>query len=352
MWASAGVFIEGGNPYENDAVSLFSKSHGAGDTIDLPIYLPPSAYPLLVPLGALSFEVARFAFLAGGALFLLVRWIIPAIRVGLNAPLRGAIAVSSYLTFFPVTLMWWVGPMSLWPVVGIALFCALQRWQQRGVAALFQGAALSLLLVKPTCVPLVLPFAFGYLLGRRAKMAIFGFLLGAAYAALGAVAWVDLSIDELLVRARETQLWQTPAPLRVLGLTDGPVLQSVIPCLLGACGAFYLGLRSCSYTSFVTRLGLLVVPLGFMVSPFVWTYDFSPLIFSIEAITLSMIGRASIVEGVTKSGEALLSFGALLFNVLLAFSPLAMEFHWWYPVGYAVLGGWSYYLRSQKMQNL
>lgn len=336
MWAAAAVFRSGGDPYDNRALSSFSVAHGAGETIDLPLYLPPVAFPYLLPMAIDSFEIARYCYLGGVIVFVLVVWVVPFVRqLRAEDSLRGVVALAALTTFFPLLLMWWVGPLSAWPLVGIVLCGTLIR-RDNFVHRFASGFGLMLILVKPHCAPLVLPFVLGFCLATRRSVELLGIFVGLGFGAWGAVALT--SETSFFERIGETTVWMTPAPLRVLGWPLSPLAAQFLPIFLGALWAFLYGLRTRALESFSRRLSLIIVPLGFSVTPFVWTYDFTPLLVTISGICAVVFRRdgGSALPGLWAIGAV------ILLNTLLTFAPLAMELHWWYPLGFLIIGALLY----------
>lgn len=332
MWAAAAVFRSGGDPYDNRALSSFSVAHGAGETIDLPLYLPPVAFPYLLPLAIDSFQMARYCYLGGVILFVFVVWVVPYVRqLRAEDSLRGVAALAALTTFFPLLLMWWVGPLSAWPLVGIVL-CGTLIHRDRFLNRFASGFGVMLVLVKPHCAPLVLPFVLGFCLATRRSVEILGILVGLGFGVWGAIALTsEISFFE---RIGETTVWMTPAPLRALGWPLSPRATQFLPVFLGGVWAFFSGLRTRELESFSRRLSLIIVPLGFALTPFVWTYDFTPLLVTISGICAVVFNRNG-----ESASPGLWAIGAvILLNTLLTFAPLAMELHWWYPLGFLLIG--------------
>jgi len=334
MWAAAGVFQRGGDPYDTGALTAFSLARGAGETIDLPVYISPAGFPFLLLIAGDSFEGVRYRYLIGAVCVVALMWLVPVIRKPREAdPIRRALAFTALVTFFPLLLMWWVGPLSMWPLLGTAI-CGVLIGRWNAFSPFCGGFALMLLLVKPNCVPLVLPFVIGFCVATKRRSALLGILMGGA---IGLYGIVTVSSERSSIAAlAETGLWLTPAPLRALGWPMTPLSVRFLPVIVGALAAFIAGLKTHDLCSFSKRLAFIIVPVGLCLSPFAWTYDFTPLVLTIIAMVGSAFGKESVVS--TSSTIQLLVIAVILLNVLLGLSPLAMEIHWWYPLGFLVLG--------------
>lgn len=338
MWGAAGVFWEGGNPYDNRAVTAFSVARGYGETVDLPLYLPPVAFPYLLPLAVDSFDVVRNGYVFAVALVVVVMAGLPFIRRSKVDRNGIVLSLAALLSFFPLLLMVWVGPLSWWPVVGLGVYSVLVRRSEAG-ARFTGGLALMMMLVKPNCAPLVLPFTLGFSLVRGRWAELGGMIAGLV---IGAYGMRVLTLEpQFLDSIAATGTWITAAPLRALGWPNSPLVVRFLPVAVCGVWALWFGARTRDVEAFSARIGFLIVPLGLCITPFAWTYDFTPLVLMISALSVLSSTGCRAREGHRVVNAALSILIAL--NTVLIVSPLAMRLHWWYPLGFLITGVWVYY---------
>lgn len=338
FWAAAGVLASHLNPYDLSECTRFAATHGAGLIDALPLYYPPLAFAPLLPFTLLPFEAFREIFLAAVAASYIMFWVAPASREFL-AGVRGAafhslLPLSIVLSFLPVLLMWWVGALTFLPFFGLLGYFLLSRHEpQHLFLRVAAGFLVSLILVKPTVCPLVIPFLVVVWFRQRAIGEIWGFLAG--FLAL-LLPFVFLLPDPIHILAAtdfgEALLWNTPAPARYLQLRFGlPMEARFVPCILSIAATFWYASSVSLSSRLVRPLCLVSIPLGIAVTPFAWTYDFSLLIFTLSYL----IWREPVPSGDAKREDwhpwALELI--LVMNLVLMAMPLQMEIQWWYPLG-------------------
>ena len=338
IWASAGVLSMGGNPFDVLLVDEYAHSHGAGATERLPFYYPPVAFSVVLPLALLPYETARLSYLGGVALLFIGMWIIPAARSFLHsATAQSLLRLLCYVSFAPALHIFWVGAFSIVPLVALlAIVHLLSREpssQHRISRDLELGALAALTLVKPNICPLVFPYLGTVWLTQSNKIALGGFALGLAALAVPLVVFgFSLESAATATNFASSLDWQTPALSRHIEALFGFghwFRWAVV--LAGMTVAVRLGLRSGQDKEQADTLALLILPLGVLVTPFIWTYDFAVL-----AASLTFIVDRSLARSVYDAKALRAPLVALLSNVLLCLAPLAMALHWFYPIGIAV----------------
>ncbi len=341
FWAAGGVLASHQNPYDIQLVSAYAVTRGAGATQTLPLYYPPMAFSVLLPLSYLSFEVMRVGYLACVGGLVLAFWIVPTFRHFLRSSAnseggRALLALSSYLLFLPGLLMWWVGALTAIPLFGLLLFFIFNRYPDKLIYRIAAGACIALTLVKPTVCILVPPYLLTVWLRRRAWSSLLGFT-GAAAILLAPVIylWQQFHLSSAANTWKEALLWRTSAPMRYL--LEYLELRSelwFLPALFGISFVIWRAIRRCSSDDVVKLVCLVLLPLGFLLTPFAWTYDFAVLFFTIAYIFHAYPLASFHVTDRTFSYSA--AIAVMTTSLLLWCSPLSMELHAWYPIGICI----------------
>ncbi len=341
FWASGGVLASYQNPYDLKLVSAYAVSRGAGATQTLPLYYPPMAFSVLLPLSFLSFEVMRFGYLACVGGLALAFWVVPTFRHFLRNSAnyeggRALCALSSYLLFLPGLLMWWVGALTAIPLCGLLLFFIFNRYPDKLIYRIAAGACIALTLVKPTVCILVPPYLLTVWLRRRTWSSLIGFA-GATLMLLAPVVylWQHFHLSSAANTWKQALLWRTSAPMRYL-LEYLEVRNELwfLPALFGVSFVIWWAIRRYPSDDVVKLVCLVLLPLGFVLTPFAWTYDFAPLFFTIAYIFHAQPLASFHVTNRTFSCSA--ASAVMTMSLLLWCSPLSMELHAWYPIGICI----------------
>jgi hypothetical protein len=309
------------------------------------------AFTSALPLALISYDVARIGYLAAVALLFCGMWLVPAC-LGLvrSASVETSLRLLCYLSFAPGIYLWWIGAFSIVVLLALCGIVALLSQNKTAGTSHLQrlgiGVLSSLILIKPNIAPLVLPYLGTIWLMQSNKAACAGFLLGLALlTAPLAIFGFSLQSAFSATNFASSLNWQTPALSRYLQelLGVGPWLRWVV-FLSGGALAIYLGSRKESNASRADTLALIIIPIGALTTPFIWTYDFVVLAISLTAIverSLKMApAQASSAQRDTHHDADhhiyyRAPLAALITNVMLCMAPPAMALHWFYPIGIA-----------------
>ncbi len=175
-WASAHLWVTGQNPYDTDRLwPTWTNSPGAFDTSHefWLALMPPAAYLLLAPLGAMPAGVATLVYLALSAAFVyaIISTVLVLARLRTNS-LGGWLLISAALASAPLQTVVSVGQLSL-PVMALTLLAVRAARDER---ALLAGVLLGLAgAIKPQ---LAAPF-FLYMLFFAPRWRVFGVAVAA-----------------------------------------------------------------------------------------------------------------------------------------------------------------------------
>ena len=354
FWAAGGVFLGGGNPYNGQEVNHFSVSSGGGTIGNLPFYYPSIVLSFLAIPSFFPFELFRGVFLMGiGVIYgytwfrnLSWRWHDNGSEAE-SAVDRGII-LGCYLLFLPIYLMWWVGAITTIPFLALITFFLLSSIQGN-LAKVTSGASVALLLVKPSVAPLVVPFLVSSWVRQQGWWNIGGFFAMCVVMILPVWTLSPNFLEIFLPSSLEDAVnWLTPSLARNLQiLLSLPIQFRFVP--LG-CAILFTVISGWKVKPENIHLQLcrVIIPLGAVVTPFVWTYDFVPLLFCLSHILQGT--PLPIQSNDCKSLSRPLGLGLLCTNILLWISPLAMDLHWWYPLMFCAASLYS--LTSSKSLRL
>jgi hypothetical protein len=158
-WVAARIYWSGGNPYSPAAVFAIEQQAGWPEPLPLLMWNPPWILPLILPLGWLDYDTARFVWFFSHALTVMLSarslW-----KMFGGVSQKFHYAWLSVLTFVPVyfALMFGqIGPLVLLGVVGFLFFSRRGQWG-------WAGACLALAAVKPHLLYLLWPTLLLWLL--------------------------------------------------------------------------------------------------------------------------------------------------------------------------------------------
>lgn len=325
FWAVANVFAEGGDVYDLRLLTEYCRTHGAGLLDPLPLFYPFFSFSALLPLSLLSFATAQWLYLASFLLLFLLVWLrrplielCIALRSGL--PLWSTLThVSIFLTFLPALMLWWDGGVTFVPLTALVLLFYASRQEVRMRWHFVQGLSLSLALVKPSVCFLLFCFLPLVWVRRREGMKIFGFFAGLLLLVIPPLLLTP-SVQRLFVMHQMDGLllWVTPTVNAMLQTSFGwPPHVRVFLAAPFVAGVVFYALRIKKETDELRVASLTLLPLGLVVVPYAWTYDFVVLLFPVSWLA-------------ARGGTSALYL--LLFNLLLCVVPMAMALHWWYPL--------------------
>jgi hypothetical protein len=279
-WTVGRLNVQGRNPYDAETVLALERSVGWTKPFAYRIWYPPWTVALFMPLGLLSFPVARFAWyvaclvaIVGSADWLWCAYGGPASRRG-RAWLVAA-------TFWPAVVVCKTGQVAPVILVGIVGLLACMR-ANRPIAA---GTALALAAAKPLLAYLIWPALVLSSLRRRDLRALGSF--GMALLALTGVAlWANPRVLDEYVRVTWTEpphLLPPPyvlpsalgtllrqAAMAVTG-TDSPALQFV-PMPLGTLWLIWYWRRRGPAWSWLDDMPAVLVA-SFAFASWCWMYD-------------------------------------------------------------------------------
>jgi hypothetical protein len=282
-WAAGRVFLDGGDPYNPEAMLKVQQSLGWQSSTPLMMWNPPWTLLLVAPFAAMPFWVAR-------AIWFLLNVVLSIVAVDRLWSLYHApnewrwIAWISVLFFVPTIMVLFigqVGPLLLAALAGFVLAQNSGRERMAGVAA-------SVLSVKPHLLYLFWFFLLVWSFRtRRWTTAVFSALsagvcsLIVALTNRGAVSGYlhSLFSDEGPLR------WQTPSlgtAVRIAFSVESRFLQ-VVPSVLGLAAAVWLWRRWRDSFSWPEHLPDVVV-LSVVTASFSWTFDWVVLLIPQTAL--------------------------------------------------------------------
>lgn len=281
-WAAARLVLAGENPFVWERVYALWRAAGWTRDWALVMYNPPWLLGLVLPLGALSAQVAWLVWLAGltGLVFAVAevswRW------YGGEARQRW-VAWGVTLTFMPTLLAVTSGQTGPLVLAGLLVWVAGMRHRRDGLA----GLGLALMACKPHVLYLVWPVAlFGVVTARRWRVVAWTGLWLALGVGVPSVFYPLLLRDYLLaVRTQPPALWISPTWGTFLRLLWGPerfALQFVPSLIGGALYTVYAWRRRAAWDWLRELPGLVSVSL--ITRPYGWTHDLVTLVPALVAV--------------------------------------------------------------------
>lgn len=229
-WAAGRVCLGGGNPYDASAMFEVEREAVGRDTPENVVLMwnPPWAVPLMLPVGAMPFRLAQVLWLLMNLAILLTCATVLREMYGGSASAK-PVAWLVAMLFPPSILLLWIGQISAWLLLGIALFLRFERKQKPFLA----GLAATLLAIKPHLVLL-----FWLVLGIRGLYRDRRILLGLACGLCGSLALALLVQPQILsmyfdALAHRPPQWQSPTFGSILKVQTGSALLALMPALAG-----------------------------------------------------------------------------------------------------------------------
>ena len=320
-WAAAAVFIAGGNPYDPSQLGPYLVT-SQGPISPQNVYIPPFAFPLILPFALFPFWISRAIWFVLS--ILVVAWVVTRIIAELKIKkLQRVFIYTIVLTFYPLYQCLHLGQLSPFVVLGLyALIQPHEKLQTRGdyLREIFKGITFSLTLIKPQIVvfvyaALIVEFYYG-----RLRMFTAGFALGSLLLCLITVI-INLNIFLYFTKAPIAVHWFTP--------TIGAWLQSIAPdvsiirFLPASIAIIMLIVLSKGRTQTPSKFqwAAIYVPLSVLVTPYIWTYDYSALLPAV----ISIVGNA-----ITEAKRIVLMFIIVLANIGITLGSNNMAYHVWY----------------------
>lgn len=270
-WSAGRVALAGGDPYDPAQLMPIQQQVGWTELEPLMMWNPPWVLPLVAPLGALPFDVARVMWLAGSllAVGLAARqaWLAAGGEAGRFSPPLVAVAV-----FVPVLMALAIGQISPLILLGLVGFLHFER---RG-ADLAAGACLVLVAAKPQLLHLFWIALLVWALLRGRVRVLVGLAAGLAGASAIASA-IDPSVWAQYLHATRTHppsVWMTPTlgALLRLGLGTERVWLQFVPPLLSV--PLLLAWMARERNTFEWRShGNVVVLASLATTAYGWTFD-------------------------------------------------------------------------------
>jgi len=328
-WAAASVFAAGGDPHDfSQLAPLLTKLPFPVAPLD--VYLPPFAYPIILPLAFVPFEICRAVWL----FFSIAIVGLIAIRTMNFEHMSHRSRASTYLlvaTFYPIYQCIGLGQLS--PILMLGLFALIfypysTLAKSTDLQERIAGFSFTLTLIKPQILFVIYLVLFVEFCKGRYRSFFKSFLLGAVILLLIS-AIINLKSYGSFSAQRGALSWFTPTLGAWLQSTapNSPLLRFV-PTILCSVGVLVFAM---SRKVAPSRLEWAAVytPISLFATPYVWTYDYSVLIIP-NILLISLFSKYVCSYLVTAT--------LLLANVLMLIGTAAMEYHIWYPVLIAALG--------------
>ena len=297
-WAAARVVLEGGNPYDRDALFAVERAAIDRDTPENVVLMwnPPWAVPLMLPLGAMPFRTAQALWLLANLGILL--WCATVLREmfggsSASKPVAWLVAMA----FPPSLFLLWIGQISAWMLLGISLFL----WFGRRGRPFLAGLSATLLAIKPHLVLL-----FWLLLGVRGLYRDRRMLLGLAFGLCASMSAALLAQPRLLSQyldalADRPPQWQSPTFGSLLGVETGSSILTFAPVLAGVLWlaiSEYRRRREPARSDFwVDRVPLLLLVSFATASYGAWPFDLVLLMPVVLAMSVSPVRTRTAVLG-------------------------------------------------------
>lgn len=274
FWSAARLLIDGGNPFSPVDVLELQRTVGLNEAKPLLIWHPPWTLSLLLPFGAIPFQLSQFLWLLMHVFLILfsaqILWQIYCHTA--SSAFRPWIAA---FTLIPTWMVLIIGQMSPFVLLGIVGFLQFERKNQPYLA----GASIALMSVKPHLFYL---FWIGLILWIW-KLRLWRVALGAIAAGL-TLAVIPLIIDPSVYQqfihlyrfpGQSTPL-NLPAPslgsLLTLYLPHGNVPIQFLPPLLGSVWFLHYWHENKEQWNWVDQIPLLIL-VSLTLSAYAWTYD-------------------------------------------------------------------------------
>lgn len=333
-WAVGRLLLEGGNPYDVDAILELQRALGSRFVEPGVIRNPPWTLPLLLPFAAIPFGAGWYAWAA--AQIVLIGLCAAMLWKLFEGSARPAVAITLTFLFPPAVFVALGGQIGGILLLGLTGFTVAVEKRRDFVAGLF----LSLLTLKPH---LLLPFGAVVLLWswrERRYRALLGAAAGAAVGCLTALHFQPDIFGQYLEFARaevpEEDVVSTPgAALRQL-IGFRHFWAQWIPAALGIGWAVsrYSGrAHDWSWRSELPQL----TAVSWLAAPYGWVYDMVLLVPAVLDGAVRLEGAPD-VAGVRRVFLAYLLLCLLVWIQQLWFGSGVI--HAW--VGFAVLGGWAW----------
>ncbi len=271
-WASARIFLGGGNPYSAGALLPVEKDAGWTGEPALVPFNPPWTLLIVLPFSLLPFWPARIAWFLLNLLLLLAAadWIW--LTYGGAKSHRWAASLSAMI-FVPAAMSLHLGQISPLVLSGVVGFLAALK-RNRGALA---GASTVLVTVKPHVIPLFWLFLFLWVLRKRRSDVLWGAAFSLLLVAL-AVFVLNPSVYRfylnLLTSGTGPMAWQTPTwgvALRLL-LPGSRVLLNFLPTLIGLVLGLVLWIAWRSQFDWERHLPTILL-VSSITAGYTWTFD-------------------------------------------------------------------------------
>jgi hypothetical protein len=283
LWSAGRALAQGLSPYNADAMAALQSPAGHHRDFFSPFYYPLWTGLLFVPLGLLPLSGAAAIWQTLNQMMFLAA--LGSIAAGMNwrpsLPILGLMALSS-LAFHPALVTFLNGQLSILMLFLLAVIYGLMSMKGGNAIWMAVGALLALMMVKPQLALTTMPAFLALLVLRRRWMAIMGFALFAVIMA---------GASELLVpgwfgdwaRDRAQQVVASRAAPSVWGIAHDVLPRSWVP-LGGTASIFSLVWlatlwwrhRQSDQIGFLLAMTVIV---GQFVTPFLWVYDQTVLLF-------------------------------------------------------------------------
>ena len=290
-WSSARVALEGGNPYDPEAVWPYQKQIEPGrESPQLP-WGPPWSLGLLYPFASVDFPVARWAWLLFSLALILASAAMAWQLYGVSTE-RIAQSWLIALSFYPSILVTALGQQTVFPLAAVAGFL----WCQRSGWPFFAGLFLGLTLAKPQNLILVwAAVAVVELIAGRWKTIAGLAVSTATLSILAAVPDPDVYGQYLHAMTHYPPSgWMTPTIGTYLRMTFGGGLGvSFLSLFLGAVWLAWFIARHWRHWIWVERMPAILFA-SYLASPYGWAYDLVVLLIPIiQAAAVADASRSS-----------------------------------------------------------
>lgn len=340
FWVTGKALLLGLNPYDQGQLSSLWQSLGLQSYANgpNPALYPPWVLPLFLLLQYLPLNWLG-PVLGFSSLLCLAASMYVALRYFSRQPLflpDFAWFFVSLGIFFPAIVLFNLGQVSALVLLGVALFqlaACEERFSGRAGRCL-AGIGFGLLLLKPH---LVIP-VFSFICARAfAKRDFSGLAWGVLLVALSLSSVLPFRSDILSLwvaafpqTSRYSEALFSPNLRSILHAWLGcDVRQAIILCALIGLLSPIVFYRRLSALPLQHSIYVLLLPLGLVVSPHCWTYDF---ILCLPALVFIVAQLLSLRGTVFWRKAQLALVGVIAMQLLLVAGPEDMRYDWWYPL--------------------
>lgn len=285
-WAAAQVLLDGGDPYDAEALLAVEKSVGWPESEPLLLWNPPWTLTLVLPLAFLPFGLAAQVWLVIQIGLLLASSVL-LWRTFATADNRVWLALVLSAGFAPGLLALLLGQVSIWLLVGVAAFL----WAVQGRRDLLAGVALALLTIKPHVAYLVLLAALWWVWRTRRWSVVSGVVAALGAATLPALILSNQVLSHYLHIAVRPPLQDFAPPtiglwLRTLLRVDWYWLQYLPSLVGGMCLLTWLLRRQGPWDWNHTAPPLLLASV--ITAAYGWSYDLVVLLPAVLALAIAL----------------------------------------------------------------